>query len=77
MKTDSTQLCAGVTGIDSCNGDSGGPLADVQYYSETQSYVQYGIVSYGMTNCGTPYSPSVYTNVSSFMPWIAHKLATT
>lgn len=77
MTTDSTHLCAGDTGIDSCHGDSGGPLADIQYYGEVQSCVQYGIVSYGITNCDTTYSRSVYTNVISFMPWIAHKLATT
>ena len=57
-----------------CNKDSGGPLvvAKAKYqngYSD-DSAVIYGIVSYGWgRNCGTGYG-SVFTRVSSYLPWI-------
>ncbi|EDW59937.2 serine protease grass [Drosophila virilis] len=68
-----SQLCAGNLGKDSCNGDSGGPLLYLSEYNEKQRYVQFGIVSYGSTNCGDGY-PGVYTNVGSYMRWIADKI---
>jgi secreted trypsin-like serine protease len=56
-----TQLCAGVKGVDSCGGDSGGPL-----FATTSSgtEVQIGIVSYGI-GCAKNRFPGVYTEVNS------------
>ncbi|XP_062534545.1 trypsin beta-like [Armigeres subalbatus] len=48
-------ICAGDMGVDSCDGDSGGPAV--------QSGIQYGIVSWGATTCGTGL-PGVYTNIA-------------
>lgn len=75
MDIKSTQLCVGEEGRDSCNGDSGGPLSYVSYYNETQRIVLFGIVSFGSRQCAQG-DPGVYTNVGSFMPWIADKIAT-
>ncbi|XP_034111215.2 serine protease grass-like [Drosophila albomicans] len=69
------QLCAGGLGRDACNGDSGGPLAYVKYLDGRQRFVQFGIVSFGSSNCGDG-NPGVYTNVGSYIRWIAYKIAT-
>lgn len=71
----SSQLCVGEKDKDSCNGDSGGPLAYVSYYNERQRFVQHGIVSFGIPGCDKGV-PAVYTRVSSFIPWISHIIAT-
>lgn len=48
-------ICAGDIGMDSCDGDSGGPAV--------QNGTQYGIVSWGGTTCGSEL-PGVYTNIA-------------
>jgi trypsin len=55
----SKMFCAGKTGRDSCQGDSGGAVV---YRKQ-----QIGIVSWG-EGCGT--LPGVYTNVGKFRLWI-------
>ncbi|KAL7736890.1 hypothetical protein ACLKA6_008770 [Drosophila palustris] len=70
-----TQICAGDRGRDSCNGDSGGPLVFVDVFKGQQRFVQFGIVSFGSSTCGDG-NPGVYTNVGSYTPWIAYKIAT-
>lgn len=50
-----SMICAGDIGSDSCDGDSGGPAV--------QDGIQYGIVSWGGTICGTGL-PGVYTNIA-------------
>jgi secreted trypsin-like serine protease len=55
-----TQLCAGVKGIDSCGGDSGGPL----FATTASGPVQVGIVSWGI-GCAKQHFPGVYTEVNS------------
>ncbi|KAH8416099.1 hypothetical protein KR222_008195, partial [Zaprionus bogoriensis] len=72
---ESSQLCAGELGRDSCNGDSGGPIIFPGTYNETQRFIQFGIVSFGSRMCALN-NPGVYTNVGSFIPWIADKIAT-
>ena len=59
--TAETQLCAGEKGVDSCGGDSGGPL-----FATTSSgeFIQVGIVSYGI-GCAKQRFPGVYTEVNS------------
>ncbi|XP_078492334.1 LOW QUALITY PROTEIN: uncharacterized protein LOC100187379 [Ciona intestinalis] len=63
-----TNLCAGYPGggVDSCWGDSGGPLmcrgGDGVYYL-------HGVVSWGK-GCGKPRQPGMYTKVRSYINWI-------
>ncbi|KAF5305579.1 hypothetical protein FQA39_LY01670 [Lamprigera yunnana] len=67
----SSQLCAGgEEGIDSCSGDSGGPLM-VQH----NSLIWYaeGIVSFGL-GCGVKDWPGVYTSIPSYLPWITNTI---
>ncbi|BFG05555.1 trypsin alpha-3 [Drosophila madeirensis] len=61
-------LCAGYLegGKDSCNGDSGGPLA--------VDGVLVGIVSWGV-GCGRKGFPGVYTSVTSHTAWIEEQAA--
>ena len=56
-----TQLCAGLKGVDSCGGDSGGPLFATTSGGE---FLQVGIVSYGI-GCAKQRFPGVYTEVNS------------
>lgn len=59
------QMCAGAEfNIDSCTGDSGGPLM-----SQQPNWIVEGIVSYGY-QCGLEGWPGVYTRVSSYVDWI-------
>ncbi|CAH1262108.1 PLG [Branchiostoma lanceolatum] len=66
--TDSN-ICAGYEegGVDSCNGDSGGPLACRR--SDGSWYLA-GLVSWGPNPCGSPKKPGVYTNVAMYPDWI-------
>lgn len=65
------QMCAGGNkGMDSCAGDSGGPLQALSVYNGEVKFVQYGIVSFGQTNCGTAGLPGVYTKIVHYMDWI-------
>ena len=70
-----SQLCAGGdprTYTDSCRGDSGGGLfvdsGDFKGQSDGNVHVLVGVVSFGAPLCGV--SPSVYTKVDQFIPWI-------
>ena len=56
-----TQLCAGQKGLDSCGGDSGGPL-----FATTSggAEIQVGIVSFGI-GCAKQHFPGVYGEVNS------------
>lgn len=55
-----------VSGKDSCEGDSGGPL---QYFPPTSKIATVvGIVSFGIS-CGT-ILPSIYTRVAYYVDWI-------
>lgn len=63
-------LCAGgEKGKDSCKGDSGGPLFTTINGDNQQYYIE-GVVSYGLTACGTEGSPAIYTRVADFLDWI-------
>ncbi|XP_034125741.1 trypsin delta-like, partial [Drosophila guanche] len=64
----STNLCTGplTAGASICTSDSGGPLV--------QGNVLIGIVSWGKLPCGQANSPSVYVQVSSFIPWISSNM---
>ncbi|XP_064115566.1 serine proteinase stubble-like [Macrobrachium nipponense] len=58
-------LCAAAPGIDSCEGDSGGPVL-VQIGT---SWYQLGIISFGF-KCAVPGFPGVNTLVPSYAQWI-------
>ncbi|WP_417696730.1 S1 family peptidase [Psychromonas sp.] len=66
-------FCAGYTAdddidIDSCSGDSGGPVfADLD-----GQLTLVGLVSWGATSCSD--SPAVYTNVSNLRTWILENI---
>ncbi|XP_046819201.1 CLIP domain-containing serine protease 2-like [Vespa crabro] len=65
------QICVGgVIGIDSCRGDSGGPLMKVETIDELPKYYIIGIVSFGVQDCGATTSPGVYTKISHYIIWI-------
>ncbi|KAL3289479.1 hypothetical protein HHI36_022902 [Cryptolaemus montrouzieri] len=62
-------LCAGQAAMDSCSGDSGGPLM----VNTGHKWTQVGIVSWGI-GCGKGQYPGVYTRVEKFLPWIYKNL---
>jgi len=75
-----TELCAGDRGIDSCGGDSGGPL----FVRDAQGPVAIGIVNYGayfsveedpaevmLVPCGSRQHPGVYAEVAAFEAFLA------
>ncbi|XP_068159613.1 serine protease easter-like [Drosophila tropicalis] len=66
------QLCAsGGLGVDSCSGDSGGPLTAEAITPQRDRFVYLaGVVSYGKTECGKSDFPGVYTRISHYMDWI-------
>lgn len=69
------QFCAGgEDGIDTCRGDSGGPLM-VESKIDNK-WIIYGIVSHGPSKCGSKGLPGIYTNVSFFSTWIIRKITT-
>ncbi|XP_012055547.1 PREDICTED: trypsin-1-like [Atta cephalotes] len=69
---DETNICTGSPDRkSSCSGDSGGPLFKII----DGKPILVGIVSWGMIPCGIRGAPSIYTRVSKFNNWIAHKIA--
>ncbi|KAH8303172.1 hypothetical protein KR059_002639, partial [Drosophila kikkawai] len=72
VPVDERQICAGGTvGVDSCGGDSGGPLTVEASTPRGDRFVYLaGIVSFGLPECGKSEYSAVYTRVSSYMDWI-------
>ena len=67
-----TQICAGSRkgGIDSCAGDSGGPLlCEKKDPGGTPRWIVYGVTSYG-EGCGEKKKYGIYTNVRKYLDWI-------
>ncbi|XP_017059007.2 serine protease grass-like [Drosophila ficusphila] len=71
---DETFLCADGTHVDTCFGDSGGPLTWSLLYFGSVRAVLFGVVSVGSQECGEG-GGSYYMNVPTFMPWILVKLS--
>lgn len=69
------QICAGgEKAIDTCSGDSGGPLIAMNNDSLHQSYYLAGITSYGPAQCGIEGWPGVYTRVGPYVDWIVAEM---
>ncbi|XP_031636705.1 serine protease easter-like [Contarinia nasturtii] len=68
------QICAGGE-VDSCRGDSGGPLM-IRHRSDqtTEFHLLVGIVSFGKSPCGQNGWPGVYTRVDKYIDWIRSKI---
>ncbi|CAG9797973.1 unnamed protein product [Chironomus riparius] len=56
--------------MDSCRGDSGGPLLVSNGDKISCTYTQIGIVSFGLRQCGTVGFPGIYVNVYNYLDWI-------
>merc|ERR1712203_888989 len=66
-------ICAGgVDGKDTCKGDGGSPLVCQSKFDPT-SYVQAGIVAWGI-GCGEDNTPGVYASVSKGVCWIDYAM---
>lgn len=68
-------MCAGgEIGVDSCKGDSGGPL----FYPATLDVVrmvQFGIISAGVSVCSnTNTFPGIYVRTAHYMRWILDQM---
>jgi len=59
--------------VDTCGGDSGGPLIGE---SNGNIYV-FGITSFGPSKCALSERPGVYTNVEMFIDWIGAQIMAT
>lgn len=67
-----SQMCAGgVLGVDSCKGDSGGPLLLKQFeFDGSYYYYLAGVISHGLFPCAQEGWPGVYTRVGYYLNWI-------
>ena len=61
------------TGVDACNGDSGGPNIHFDASNDEESPLQVGIVSWGV-GCGREGYPGVYVELSKYIGWIAGEM---
>ena len=70
------QICAGgIKGKDSCEADSGSALMKRDFISKKKySFKLVGIVSWGLSYCGSDGYPGVYVKVAKYLPWILDNL---
>jgi hypothetical protein len=66
-----TMLCAGSGTVDTCFGDSGGPL----WIGSGEDAVLVGITSFGPPECADDIAPGVYTEVAAYADMTAAHLA--
>ncbi|XP_017084141.1 spaetzle-processing enzyme [Drosophila eugracilis] len=75
VKLDDTQMCAGgQSGVDTCGGDSGGPLMVSITSGGRDLFYIAGVTSYGTKPCGLKGWPGVYTRTGAYIDWIQQKL---
>lgn len=79
LKTEQIICAGGESLIDSCSGDSGGPLFWTGKMKNSGArYFQFGITAAGYKYCGqllngvTP--PAFYTKISSYMQWVKSRI---
>lgn len=68
------QVCAGVWpagNVDSCVGDSGGPLAVTDAKGRRKLA---GLTSFGGNRCAGRKQPAVYTKITGYRKWISEKI---
>ncbi|XP_063697742.1 serine protease grass-like [Culicoides brevitarsis] len=71
-------LCAVGVGnnVDTCSGDSGGPIQVAANFNNDVRIVQYGIISFGPNSCGNSGTyPGVYTNLRHFLTWVLDNIS--
>uniref|UniRef100_A0A336MKZ7 CSON003277 protein n=1 Tax=Culicoides sonorensis TaxID=179676 RepID=A0A336MKZ7_CULSO len=71
-------FCAGGEGnnVDTCSGDSGGPIQALSDFEGDIRMVLYGIVSFGPNTCGYGGTyPGVYTDLRYFLKWILDNIS--
>jgi secreted trypsin-like serine protease len=73
---DARRVCGGTSdgGVDSCHGDSGGPLL---VPAQGGGWVQVGIVSYGVKECGAKGTYSIYARTGAYADWIERQIGGT
>jgi len=69
---EASQICAGIGNIDTCAGDSGGPMLSNEL-SPLKRYSVIGITSFGV-QCADANFPGVYTRVDNYLDWISQNL---
>ncbi|XP_060776963.1 mannan-binding lectin serine protease 2 [Neoarius graeffei] len=78
LKVTDNMFCAGDVekGVDSCKGDSGGPLIIpmLGFGSPDTPYRLTGIVSWGPSTCGDTTYRGYYTKVENYLDWIRETL---
>lgn len=76
INLENSQMCAGgKKGIDSCRGDSGGPLISLDTTNKVRFYYFLaGVVSFGPSPCGLAGWPGVYTKVGDYVDWIQNTI---
>ncbi|KAL5284298.1 CLIPB1.2 family protein [Megaselia abdita] len=73
--TDDHIICAGGENlVDTCKGDSGGPLFWTAKIHSGSRYIQHGLTGAGYTACGALFGnetpPTIYTNIANYIDWI-------
>jgi secreted trypsin-like serine protease len=60
-------------GVDSCNGDSGGPFVYRDGNQAEEPWYLVGVVSFGTKECAIG-KPAVYTKITAYLSWIEKNL---